>query len=406
MGGKRNGRSAQSQKKRGLKLPRGIQIRKNKKKHDTLQIFFSFRGVECRESINLAPTSANIRYAERLRSEIINAIERGVFRYTDYFPDSKRAAIFGHSVSTVTIGQLLDDFLAHSQRTLSPSTYLGYQKICVAHLYPQFKHVRIRDLTPELLRTWIGNLDLSAKRIRNILTPLRHVIDQAMVDGYIDRNPLSAVPINKLIARDRRASRFEVDPFDEDEINAILEACRHPQHKNLIQLAFYTGLRTSELIALQWGDIDWLKGTIHICRATVAGIDKPPKTKAGRRDIILLPEARAALESQKQWTWLAGEYVFHDPGTDRRWGGDDRIRRKAWEPALKKSGVRWRNPYQTRHTYAIRLLANGENLWWVASQLGHRGIEMLLRHYAKWIPKSIHDMGIKSNLNLTKKSKN
>ncbi|EKD73099.1 MAG: hypothetical protein ACD_45C00462G0002 [uncultured bacterium] len=53
---------------------------------------------------------------------------------------------------------------------------------------------------------------------------------------------------------------------------------------------------------------------------------------------------------------------------------------------VKKAGVRYRNPYQTRHTYASMLLSAGENPLWVAKQMGHQNTEMIIKHYGRWIP--------------------
>jgi integrase len=39
---------------------------------------------------------------------------------------------------------------------------------------------------------------------------------------------------------------------------------------------------------------------------------------------------------------------------------------------LKKANIDYRNPYQTRHTYASQMLSRGENPMWVAHQLGHK----------------------------------
>lgn len=54
--------------------------------------------------------------------------------------------------------------------------------------------------------------------------------------------------------------------------------------------------------------------------------------------------------------------------------------------ALKKAGIRYRNPYQTRHTYASMLLSAGENPMWVAQQMGHKDWAMIRRVYGRWIP--------------------
>ena len=54
--------------------------------------------------------------------------------------------------------------------------------------------------------------------------------------------------------------------------------------------------------------------------------------------------------------------------------------------ALRKGGVRYRNPYQTRHTWASMMLSAGEHPMWVASQMGHKDWGMIRRHYGRWIP--------------------
>jgi len=39
------------------------------------------------------------------------------------------------------------------------------------------------------------------------------------------------------------------------------------------------------------------------------------------------------------------------------------------------------------------LLSAGENPWWVASQMGHRNTEMIIRHYGKWLPDNSKNLG-------------
>lgn len=368
-------------------LPIGVTIRRNAGQ-DSLQVAFSYRGVECRETLRLPPTPQNIRYAERLRAEILAQIERGTFDYAVYFPRSRRARLFGHGAAgNPPLSRLLDAWLADMERQVQPSTWSGYQKIIHAHLTPAFGALGVRDLAPAAIRAWLQDLGVSAKRARNILTPLRAVLDQALNDELLDRNPLDRVAVTKVL-RDttRKSSREEVDPFDAAERAAILEAARPGHERNVWQFALWTGLRTSELIALDWGDVDLVHGVARVQRAHVEGRDKAPKTKAGVRDVLLLPAARDALQAQKALTLLVeGGRVFRHPITSQPWTGDQQIRKASWVPLLKRAGVRYRNPYQTRHTYASVLLAGGESELWVARQLGHRTVEMVRRHYGRWI---------------------
>jgi integrase len=93
-----------------------------------------------------------------------------------------------------------------------------------------------------------------------------------------------------------------------------------------------------------------------------------------------------ALESQKALTFSRGGQVFVNPRTDKPWETDGQIRKTAWALALKRAGVRYRYPYQTRHTYASTMLSAGENPLWVAQQMGHRDWGMIHKIYGRWIP--------------------
>src|SRR5262249_7288352 len=105
--------------KRGYatKAAKGVAIR-HWKDSTTLRISFAYKGVSCRETLALPATKANIQYAERLRAEILNAIGRGTFNYGEYFPDSKRARIFGHINANPLMKDLFHDFLQKTRKTI------------------------------------------------------------------------------------------------------------------------------------------------------------------------------------------------------------------------------------------------------------------------------------------------
>lgn len=108
--------------------------------------------------------------------------------------------------------------------------------------------------------------------------------------------------------------------------------------------AIWTGLRTSELVALDWGDIDWLREEVMVNRAmtqAAKGKAEATKTAAGRRSVKLLRPALEALKAQKTYTFLADAEVFQNPRMLERWAGDGPIRKTMWVPAMKKAGVRY-----------------------------------------------------------------
>ncbi|MCE2593774.1 tyrosine-type recombinase/integrase [Motilimonas cestriensis] len=98
-----------------------------------------------------------------------------------------------------------------------------------------------------------------------------------------------------------------------------------------------------------------------------------------------MPEAIEALTSQQAITEAKSEFVFEQPKQGKPLTGADQIRKNIWVQVLERSNVRYRHPYQTRHTFATMLISRGANLWWVADQMGHNGPEMLFRHYGNYI---------------------
>jgi len=347
------------------------------KSASSIEIDFSYQGKRCRETIKLPPDKAGFLFAAGKRAAILHEIALGKFNYAEHFPNSRHASTLG-KLTNKTVGKALEDFLHNTQRKYEASTLRGYKSAIYYHLIPAFGDIPIRKMTTSGIKDWMNTLPISGKRINNVLIPLRIVLSDAYLDGLIDNNPADRV-------KNVPHHYDEPQPFKPDEMRLILEKCT-PQTRNLFQFAFWSGLRTSELIALEWRDIDFEKGVIRVSRASVKRITKQPKTHAGKREVLILPYALEALERQKAFTFALGGQIFHNPRTNKPWDTDNQIRERAWLPAITAAGVAYRNPYQTRHTYASMLLSAGENPMWVAQQMGHADWAMIRKRYGRWIP--------------------
>ncbi|PPY26454.1 site-specific integrase [Cronobacter sakazakii] len=381
------------------KLPRGVTVRKHSQ-GETINITFTYKGVKCREPLsNLEVNSKNLKYAERTLGEIYNKIERGTFVYAEYFPRSARLKIFGNAASGKTVKMYLDEYIGICEtRKLSPSTIGGYKKcrsaLAALHSLPA------SELTPAAMKAWIQSRTTTLKTIRNQLSFLRSALDEAVTDGVLQINPVSLVTASRYQSdKSSTDSDYVVDPLSPVEVDALLSSAGNKQWENLFMFALQTGLRSSELCALRWCDIDFIGRTAHVQNASVVGVIKGTKTKAGTRKVELNEQAMAVLTSQKTFTFMKDATIFEDPKTNKPWASADAIRKKAWVPTLRKAGIRYRNPYQTRHTFATRHISQGANLFWLAGQMGHKGPEMLFRHYGTYL-KDYDNYTSKSNLNI------
>lgn len=367
--------------------PPGVTIREMAT-GNRIQIAFSWQGQQCRELLpSCAISKASIQYAANLRAEIRRKIKDGSFDYAQYFPDSPRAAPQKKN-STLMEALLVKQLETYERQVtnnqLSPSTYGGYAKALNGARMRRWHGLQVRDVTPSMLREWVSEMDCTSKAIRNMLTPLRSVFEDALNDELIDFNPFDRVALSKLIRQTAKASDYVVNPFTAAERAALLDACRLDE-RPMLQFWFATGLRPGELQALEWRHIDWERRVARIEQNQVAGVIKAPKTAAGIRDVDLDANAIAALKAQRLLSEAKGARIWLNPRDSRPWTTDAQIRKTFWLPVCVRSKVDYRNPYQVRHTYASTLLTAGQNPWYVAQQLGHEDVEMVFRTYGKFI---------------------
>jgi integrase len=346
----------------------------------SIEIDFYYNGVRCKERRKLKPTPANLRRASIHRGAVLSAIEAGTFDYASTYPTSKKHHKFRTIEQNLLLGDYLSLWFSKNRAAYKASTYDDHELTIQNQIIPALGDIPLTDLHRVHVREWADTLTCGLKRVRNIIGPLRTALKHAVKDDYLETNPLT----DWEYTRHEPPKEEHVIPFTRKEQAAILSAAKG-QSKNFIQFAFWSGLRTSELVALTWYDIDFDKGEIRINKAKTKAADKPetPKTKASIRRVKLLPPAREALKAQKE---LTTDLVFiNEEGT---YLTPNDINKDMWKPALKEAGVKYRNPYQTRHTYASMMLSAKEPLLWVSHQMGHADVLVTAKKYIRWIPES------------------
>jgi integrase len=276
-------------------------------------------------------------------------------------------------------GSILD----RSGRRYRPATIRGYETAVRKYLAPapalgDFKlaELRRRDVQTRVIDK-LAAKGFSGSTIRNKLDPLRVVCRRAIEDDEITRNPCDNLRLPGLA----RTAREIGDP---NRVGALLDAL--PDFLRAVwTVAFYGGLRVSELRALRWGAVDFDEGIIRV----VAGWDdkegaQDPKTFAGIRTVPLIGRVRVALARHKLATGRDGDdLVFGRTATEtfvrstlRKHSLD------AWEAA----GLAPLTPHEARHTCASYFAAAGLTPKDAQTAMGHADIRTTMNLYAKAVP--------------------
>ncbi len=176
-----------------------------------------------------------------------------------------------------------------------------------------------------------------------------------------------------------------------DQVKAVLDSLRGHTLHPVASLALATGLRRGELLALEWGDIDLDRAVLRVERSleeTKAGLRlKPPKTKRGRRNITLPPEAVAMLrEHRKQQIELrlalgqGGQPVLVFSTIEGKHLKPNGLSR-SWRQTCKAKKLPRVQFHALRHTHASTLIRAGVDVLTISRRLGHSKAAMTLDVY-------------------------
>lgn len=293
-----------------------------------------------------------------------------------------------------------------TRRNLKESSQRGYRGILDTHILPKFRRrllveitrEEIKELCFEKMRTGrvkpkkvddkTVDATLSPRSVSYITRTLSAIFTHAMEDGITTANP-AARPGRFLKTGDRRD---KIDFLTPEEGRALLDAARahYPRAFPLLLMAMRTGLRQGEIIALQWGDMDWKGKFFEVRRSNYMGNVTTPKSGKGRRvDMsdqlaavltdhkrIVAAEALKAGRAFPAWVFPSYEGTVLEAGNVRR----------SLALCLKKAGMRHLRFHDLRHSFASYLIANGESLAYVRDQMGHASIQITVDTYGHLIP--------------------
>jgi len=362
-----------------------------------LLLGFRYRGERCREYLDLDDNRENRRTAARTLKEVEGELASGKFDYAARFPNSSRLTHFGltplaatppqeeDKPPTPTLGAFAESWLEERRTVLTLATAYDYDRLIKALLLPaplarkaihEIDDGHLNRFLAELMkRKGLNGQLIGPRRINMIIARLRTIFSTAKRRELIAEDPM-------VFVQNLREAKAEVDPFTLEEAERLLKTAMG-QDRSLIAVLIFCGLRPNEALALRWEDVDFDREQLRIRRSIhgFAGIGLP-KNASSEREVDMLPLVIDELYEQRARTQLRSELVFLNE--DGRPLDLTNFRERNWKRILVRASLRPRIIYQCRHTFATLQLSRGENPQYVAHQMGHTTLEMIIRHYARW----------------------
>ncbi|MBU0952484.1 MAG: site-specific tyrosine recombinase XerD [Elusimicrobia bacterium] len=296
----------------------------------------------------------------------------------------------------MTNQELLESFLQYLsvEKNLAKNTVLAYGsdlKIFLQHLATIKKHVfevHQDDIVSYIMeRKFEKDAPLREKSIFRLIESLRHFYKFLIIDEHINIDPTINVRLPKIPSRLPQVLSI-------DEMKQLLNTMpdkneRDLRYKAMFELLYASGLRVSELVGLQMGDIDLKVGYVRV-------------TGKGGKERIVPVSKRAIYSIEKYLEFRQKKYPAAKAMFVSKLG-KSLSRIEFWEQikkyALNAGITRKISPHSIRHAFATHLLTGGADLRSLQEMLGHSSISTTQiythvdREHLKELHKKYHPRG-------------
>ena len=273
----------------------------------------------------------------------------------------------------VTFAEVAAAFIDDKQRKLKPNTVRSYRQILDTHLLPMFGSLRPSAITEEDVQRFHDRMADTPYQANRALHVLGAVMNLAERRGICPGpNPCRNVERYRESARKGYLSaaefadlgdalcRLETDGAQLESESARVCTISTPAAAALRLLAL-TGCRVSEILSLQWSDVDEERGLVHLRDAKAGGRSFP--LTAPVRDVL------ASLPRESDWVipgQRPGEHL-----TDLA---------KPWRRACEVAGIDNARLHDLRHSVGAWSASSGDSLLIVGALLGHRSAQSTERY--------------------------
>jgi integrase len=303
------------------------------------------------------------RHAERIAEAIRLEINSPV--------DQQPVMTFGGLIERYKLDKMPDRY----------STSASYLSCLKVHISPRWGDMTLEQIAklPYQVEKWFENLELAPKTKGHIKGLMHRLFECAMKWGLypVGRNPMELVEIKNVSKRMKRPR-----VLSREEFLLLLPQLQEP-YRIMVLTAQCLGLRTSEVMALQWSDFDFENLMLRVQRGIVHGRVDDVKTEYSLDDLPLDPDYAEVMQTWRSKCPVTEEgWVFANPTTEMPYW-QETVAEKQIKPAAVRAGIGLVGWHTFRHTYRTWLDGAGAPISIQRELMRHASIQTTMNVYGR-----------------------
>ena len=285
-------------------------------------------------------------------------------------------AIYNYSTLTELVEYYLNNVV---KGNYADSTYKSYKARLENHVLPEIGDIKVKNLTKMDVQNLIFSLKnqanpLSGNTIRLVRSILNGVLDFAVDMDIIDKNVADRIILPK-------QAKYQPRIYTNIEIQNLLQVAKDTNLYLPILLAVKVGLRRSEILALQWKDIDFKNKTISVTKTTRERTLCYPKTRNSCRCLQLPDIVISALRGHWFYQYDVLGDLVNVVSKGRNSPYNPSYISRSFNELLRANALQSIRFHDLRHTYATHAYSNGMSIKDLSASLGHNSAATTLDNY-------------------------
>ncbi|KQH76247.1 hypothetical protein AO501_09545 [Mycobacterium gordonae] len=289
------------------------------------------------------------------------------------------------------VGDLSAGWLERKKATTEPSHSRMLESAWRVHVQPVWGGVPVNKVSATAVKSWTAAMTgagCSATTVLRALGVLAGILDDAIADGRISKNPARGLD-PKRREKPTKPKRKHVY-LDHDAVARLADEAG--EHRALVLVLAYTGIRWGEAVALRVRHIDEVRRRLLVIdNAVQLGVDHAlgdPKDDEPREVPVpkfVMAEVKKQVHGRGPDDLIFGDGAKYLPRPKSSGGW--------FAGAVKRAKIQAITPHDCRHTAASLAISAGANVLAVSRMLGHENPQVTLRTYADLFDTDLDKVG-------------